>query len=76
MLGTVLVKAWDHNLNRYVMIRRLVNMPLFSPTINSTDVHPGLKITPSTSKIVEMQSAFKESGSTIKDFINNKVNTK
>ena len=76
MLGTVLVKAWDHNLNRYVMIRRLVNMPLFSPTINSTDVHPGLKITPSTSRIVEMQSAFKESGSTIKDFINDKVNTK
>lgn len=34
MLGTVLTKSWDQKLNRYVMIRRLVNIPMFSPEMS------------------------------------------
>ena len=34
IFGTVLVKAWDQNLQRYVMIRRLANMPMFSPELD------------------------------------------
>lgn len=54
MLGTVLTKAWEPNLKRYVLIRRLVNIPMFSPSLGNTDVHPGLKITPNTSLISDM----------------------
>lgn len=55
MFGTVLVKCWEPNLNRYVLIRRLINMPVFSPALISADVHPGLKITPDSSRIEKMQ---------------------
>ena len=34
LFGTVLTKAWDQNLKRYVMIRRLTNMPMFSPELD------------------------------------------
>lgn len=34
LLGTVLTKAWEPNLKRYVMIRRLTNMPMFSPELD------------------------------------------
>lgn len=54
MLGTVLTKAWDSNLKRYVLIRRLINIPMFSPSLGNTDVHPGLKIKPNTSLINDM----------------------
>ena len=64
MLGTVLTRAWDINLKRYVMIRRLVNIPLFSPSLGSTDVLPGLKITPNTEQIKEMKEAFNTAGIT------------
>ena len=67
MLGTVLVKAWDLNLKRYVLIRRLINMPLFSPSLGAVDVHPGIKITPNTSRIKSMQEAFNTSGITSMD---------
>ena len=64
MIGTVLVKAWDLSLKRYVLIRRPINMPLFSPSLGAVDVHPGIKITPNTSRIQEMQEAFNTSGIT------------
>ena len=34
LFGTVLTKAWEPNLKRYVMIRRLTNMPMFSPELD------------------------------------------
>ena len=34
LFGTVLTKAWEPNLKRYVMIRRLANMPMFSPELD------------------------------------------
>lgn len=45
MLGTVLVKAWDVNLQRYMLIRRLVRMPLFSNLLNVPDINTGIKVT-------------------------------
>lgn len=37
MIGTVLIKAWEPELQRYVLIRRQIRMPLFSPTLNLAD---------------------------------------
>ena len=43
-LGTVLVKAWEPELKRYVLIRRLARMPMFSPVLNVPEINPGLDI--------------------------------
>ena len=64
MLGTVLVKTWEPNLKRYVLMRRQVNIPMFSPSIGGTEVEPGLKITPSTSTIKEMVDKINMTGIT------------
>lgn len=37
MMGTVLVKAWEPHLQKYVLIRRQVRMPMFSETLNMPD---------------------------------------
>lgn len=37
MAGTVLVKAWEPNLGKYVLIRRQVRVPVFSPRLNIPD---------------------------------------
>ena len=37
MTGTVLVKAWEPNLNKYVLIRRPMRMPVFSTTLDIPD---------------------------------------
>jgi hypothetical protein len=37
MLGTVLVKAWEPNLKKYVLIRRQIRVPIFSPKLNIPD---------------------------------------
>lgn len=37
MTGTVLVKAWEPNLKKYVLIRRAIRMPMFSTTLNIPD---------------------------------------
>lgn len=38
MDGTVLVKAWDLNLKKYVLIRRKIRTPLFSHKLNEPEV--------------------------------------
>ena len=62
MMGTVLVKAWEPNLQRYVLVRRQVNMPVFSPSIGGPNVHPGLNITPDTEAIRKFRKSFNMSG--------------
>lgn len=37
MIGSVLVKAWDEGLKKYVLIRRQVRIPLFSASLNIPD---------------------------------------
>lgn len=71
MLGTVLTKTWDTYLKRYVLIRRLANIPVFSPSLGAIDVHPGIQVTPSTERIKAMQEAFKMTGVDIGTYIKN-----
>lgn len=42
--GSVLVKAWEPNLKRYVLIRRPVRMPMFSNKLNTPSINSGLSI--------------------------------
>ena len=44
MMGSVLVKAWEPNLKRYVMIRRPWMGPVFGSTMNVADINPALGI--------------------------------
>ena len=62
MLGTVLVKAWEPNLQRYVLVRRQINMPMFSPSIGGAEVNPGLNITPDTEFIRTFRKTLNQSG--------------
>lgn len=43
--GSVLVKAWEPNLKRYMLIRRPVRIPLFSNQLNTPTINTGLNIT-------------------------------
>jgi hypothetical protein len=45
MFGTVLVKAWEPDLKRYVFIRRPVRMPMFSPAVSPDKVMSGVDLT-------------------------------
>lgn len=45
MAGSVLVKAWESDLHRYVLIRRPVRLPVFSPILNVPEINEGLGIT-------------------------------
>lgn len=42
--GSVLVKAWEPNLKRYVLIRRPVRVPMFSNKLNTPSINSGLSI--------------------------------
>ena len=44
MFGTVLVKAWDPHLQKYVLIRRLTRQPVFSPLVNTPQAHENLSV--------------------------------
>lgn len=48
MFSTVLVKAWEPALGRYVLIRRLMRTPLFSPLIDAPDAPKALAVTTDT----------------------------
>lgn len=43
--GSVLVKAWEQNLHRYVLLRRPVRIPMFSPLMNVPEINAGIKVT-------------------------------
>ena len=44
VMGTVLVKSWEKDLKRYVLIRRPARIPLFSPVLNVPSINPGLEV--------------------------------
>lgn len=78
MYGSVLVKAWEPNLKRYMLIRRPCRMPLFSPKLNLPEINAALgindplKVTESiyaydTEKGYQVNVAAKDSKSYIKD---------
>ena len=64
MLGTVLVKAWEPNLKRYVLVRRQINIPMFSPSIGGPQANPGLKVENNDNSIMEMVEAISSLGLT------------
>ena len=43
--GSVLIKAWEPDLKRYVLIRRTVKLPMFSPLLNVPEIHEGVGVT-------------------------------
>lgn len=45
LYGSVLVKAWEVNLHRYVFLRRPARIPMFSPLLNVPEIHAGLGVT-------------------------------
>lgn len=45
LYGSVLVKAWEVNLHRYVLLRRPARIPMFSPLLNVPEIHAGLVVT-------------------------------
>lgn len=53
--GTALVKAWEPSLKRYVMIRRQVRIPMFSPAINVPEIPTALKIADPLKEVNNMQ---------------------
>lgn len=42
--GSVLIKAWEPNLKRYVLIRRPIRVPMFSNKLNTPSINSGLNI--------------------------------
>lgn len=44
MFGSILVKAWEPNLKRYMLIRRPWLGPMFGPFLNVAEVNPALGI--------------------------------
>lgn len=44
MFGTILTPSWDEQLHRYVLIRRLARMPMFSPAMNVPEILNTLNI--------------------------------
>lgn len=44
VFGSVLVKAWEENLKRYMLIRRPARMSLFSPLLNVPDIMPASQV--------------------------------
>ena len=51
--GTVLVKSWEPNLGRYVLIRREIFMPLFGQSTTAVEIAPGLKIKDPTKLVTD-----------------------
>ena len=64
MLGTVLVRAWEPNLKRYVLVRRLINIPMFSPAVGGLETPPGIKVTPNTDTIKKLSEQLNTTGLT------------
>lgn len=56
VMGTVLVKCWEPNLKRYVLIRRQVRMPMFSPLLNVPEIMPELGIGDPLKEVQDLQS--------------------
>lgn len=54
VLGTVLTKSWEPDLKRYVFIRRLARIPMFSPEIKPPDVKTGMGLTDITKTTADL----------------------
>ena len=59
MTGFVLVRAWEPNLKKYVLIRRQIRIPMFSSLLNMPDAPAGLSL---DTDIAEEFKQFQEAG--------------
>lgn len=55
-MGTVLVRAWEPNLKRYVLIRRLVQIPMFSNKINVPNIPGNMNVDGNISDVINQYS--------------------
>ena len=76
MTGTVLVKAWEPELKRYVFIRRIIRMPMFSPDIKTPDILSGLKLTDPTKTNVSIAAVMDTASTNTTTANTNKNNVK
>lgn len=53
---TVLVKAWEHTLQKWVLIRRPARIPMFSPVLNLANAPEQLSINSDISEEIELAS--------------------
>ena len=51
--GTVLIKSWEPNLARYVLIRRDIYLPLFGKTTTTVEIAEGLKLKDPTKLVTD-----------------------
>lgn len=66
MLGTILTKSWDAQLKRYVLVRRLARMPMFSPGLNVPEILKALDI-PDPTKVA-YQYGYKQQTESAKEY--------
>lgn len=66
VLGTVLIPAWDHQIHKYMLIRRLARIPMFSQDMNVPDILKELNITDPTK--IAYQYNVKPSSISAEDF--------
>lgn len=57
MGGTVMVKAWEPNLNKYVLIRRKIRTPLFSYMLNDPVIPEQLDLTSAVAYSINLDEA-------------------
>jgi hypothetical protein len=67
VLGTVLTKSWEPDLKRYVFIRRLARIPMFSPEIKPPDVKTGMGLTDITKATVDLVGVMNKASADGKD---------
>lgn len=66
LFGTVLCPSWDEQLGRYVLIRRLTRMPMFSPKLNVPEIMKQLNIEDPTK--VSYEYGYKQSTESAESF--------
>lgn len=55
--GTVLVKAWEPNLNKYVLIRRKIRTPIFSYNLNQPVIPEQFDLSSGVAYSIDLESA-------------------
>lgn len=70
--STVLVKAWEPSLKKYVLIRRPARFAPFSPLLNTPEIHPDLGISSDLSKEFEDTVDIESAANQFNDFVQTK----
>jgi hypothetical protein len=60
MMGTVLVRAWEPNLKRYVLIRRFMQTPMFSNKLGAPNIPNNMNVDGNISDVINQYSEVTE----------------